>query len=91
MEFKILREEENVLLIEFINESETFLNLLREELWNIKGVIEAAYIKEHPELSNPKLWIKTENISAREALKSAINNLIEKFEKLREGARKIIK
>lgn len=79
MEIKILREEENVLLIEFLDESETFLNLLREELWNVKGVIEAAYIKEHPELSNPKLWIKTENIKAREALKIAINNLIEKF------------
>lgn len=91
MEIKILKEEENTLLIEFVNESETFLNLLREELWNVKGIIEAAYIREHPELSNPKLWIKTENISAREALKNAINNLIERFEKLREGARKIIK
>ncbi|MEM5830108.1 MAG: DNA-directed RNA polymerase subunit L [Candidatus Aenigmatarchaeota archaeon] len=88
MEVKVLREDNNVLLIELVGESETFANLLREELWNVKGVIEAAYIREHPELTQPKLWIKTEGINAREALKIAIDNLIKKLKELKEKYKK---
>lgn len=82
MEIKVIKEDQNTLLIEFPNESETFVNLLRDELWNVKGVLEAAYIREHPELSFPKLWIKTEKISPKEALKIAIKELLEKLSKL---------
>jgi len=90
MEVKVLKEEKDALLIELVGESETFANLLREELWNVKGVIEAAYIREHPELSQPKLWIKTEGINPREALKIAIDNLIKKFSELKKAYEKSI-
>ncbi|MEM5828470.1 MAG: DNA-directed RNA polymerase subunit L [Candidatus Aenigmatarchaeota archaeon] len=90
MEVKVLKEEKNVLLVELVGESETFANLLREELWNVRGVVEAAYIREHPELSQPKLWIKTEGINAREALKIAIDNLIKKLKDLKEKYKKAL-
>ncbi len=84
MEVRTIKETENELLIELPGESETFANLIKEELWNVAGVIEAAFIKEHPELSEVKIWIKTENIKPREALKKAIKNLIEKLENLKK-------
>jgi len=90
MEVKVLKEEKDALLIELVGESETFANLLREELWNVKGVIEAAYIREHPELSQPKLWIKTEGINPREVLRIAIDNLIKKFSELKKAYEKSI-
>lgn len=90
MEVKVLKEEKNVLLVELVGENETFANLLREELWNVRGVVEAAYIREHPELSQPKLWIKTEGINAREALKIAIDNLIKKLKDLKEKYKKAL-
>jgi len=80
MEVKIIKETKNELLIE-IDESETFANMIREELWNV-GVLEAAFVKEHPEIRTTKIWIKAEN--PREKLKKAIENLIEKLEKLKE-------
>jgi DNA-directed RNA polymerase subunit L len=81
MEVRILKESEKEILIE-IDESETFANMIREELWNV-GVLEAAFIKEHPEVAKTKIWIKAEN--PREKLKKAIDNLIEKLEKLKEN------
>ncbi len=91
MEVRIIKESENTLLIELPGESETFANLIKEELWNVKGVIEAAFIKEHPELTEVKIWIKTENIKPREALKIALKNLIEKVRNLKEEYKKLLK
>jgi DNA-directed RNA polymerase subunit L len=80
MEIKIIKETENELLVE-IDESETFANMIREELWNV-GVLEAAFIKEHPEMKTTKIWIKAEK--PKEKLKKAVENLIGKLEKLKE-------
>lgn len=87
MEITILKEDKDTLLIELKGESETFANMLREELWNV-GVIEAAFIKEHPELAETKLWIKAEN--PREKLKKAIDNLIKKFKELKKEYEKLL-
>lgn len=84
MEIIVIKESQNIILIGFPEESETFINLLKDELWNVEGVIEAALIREHPELTYPKLWIKTDGISVREALKKAIENLSAKLNKLNQ-------
>jgi len=84
MPIKVVRNEKDTLIIEVIEESETFLNLLREELWNIDGVKEAAFFREHPELDNPKLFIKMEKGSPKKALEKAISNLMKKLEELKK-------
>ncbi|MEM5843564.1 MAG: RpoL/Rpb11 RNA polymerase subunit family protein [Candidatus Aenigmatarchaeota archaeon] len=88
MEVNILKKEGNTLLVELKGESETFANLIREELWNVKGVIEAAHIKEHPELAEPKIWIKTDGLDPMEALKIAVENLLKKFEEIKKSYKK---
>ncbi|MEM0480665.1 MAG: RpoL/Rpb11 RNA polymerase subunit family protein [Candidatus Aenigmatarchaeota archaeon] len=88
MEINVLKEEKDSLLIELKGESETFANMLREELWNV-GVVEVAFIKEHPELAETKLWIKADN--PREKLRKAIDNLIEKLEKIKEAYENALK
>ena len=90
MSIKVVRNEKDTLIIEVVGESETFLNLLREELWNIDGVKEAAFFREHPELDNPKLFIKMEKSNPKKALEKAISNLMKKLEELRKAYLKAI-
>lgn len=85
MPVKVIKNDKNTLIIEVIDESETFLNLLREELWSIDGVKEVAFYRDHPELENPKLFIKMEKGNPKKALEKAISNLIKKLDELKES------
>ena len=91
MRVNVLKEDKNTLIIEVKGESETFLNMICEELWNIKGVEEAAFYREHPFLEEPKLFIKTKGISPRKALKEALKNLKQKLKSLKEIYTKTIR
>ena len=84
MEVKKIKDENGILMLELEGESKNFANLLREELWNIDGVKEAAFFREHPELDNPKLFIKMEKGSPKKALEKAISNLMKKLEELKK-------
>ena len=58
MEVKKIKDENGVLMLELEGESKSFTNLISEELWNDKNVSEAAAIKEHPYMAQPKLFLK---------------------------------
>ena len=58
MEVKKIKDKDGVLMLELEGESKTFANLIREEIWNDKNVSEAAAIKEHPYMDQPKLFLK---------------------------------
>ncbi|MCS7123095.1 MAG: RpoL/Rpb11 RNA polymerase subunit family protein [Candidatus Aenigmarchaeota archaeon] len=81
MEVKI-SEEKNGYIIEFMEISKTFVYLLNDELKKLKNVEEAVIMKVHPYYENPKIWLKLNNGKPKEILKEAIDNLIEKFEKI---------
>ncbi|MEM5792739.1 MAG: RpoL/Rpb11 RNA polymerase subunit family protein [Candidatus Aenigmatarchaeota archaeon] len=57
MEIKKLRDDD-AFMIEIAGESKTFANLIVEELWNDEDVSEAAAIKEHPYMDQPKIFLK---------------------------------
>jgi len=57
-----------------IDDTHTFLNILREELWNEKGVSVAAYAKLHPYLGKPILLVKGKNL--KKALINAAKKII---------------
>ena len=63
MELVNKKQEKNLLELEVKGESVGFVNLVKEELWNDKSVEEAASIKEHPYMSEPKLYVKMEGSS----------------------------
>ena len=58
MELKTIKKKKNLLEVEVKDESVGFVNLIKEELWEDKNVDEAAYIKEHPYMAEPKIYVK---------------------------------
>lgn len=58
MKLKTLKQTKTLLFVEVEGESIGFTNLIEEELWNDKNVDEAAYIKEHPYMVEPKIYVK---------------------------------
>ncbi len=58
MELTTKKQEKNLLELEIKGESIGFINLIKEEMWNDKSVEETASVKEHPYMSEPKLYVK---------------------------------
>lgn len=85
MEIVKIKGSEKEALFELRGETFTLASLLEEELWENKNVLEAASFREHPYLSEVKLWVKVEKGSVNEALVKAADSLIEKIEKIRDA------
>ena len=75
MELNTLKKEDNLLEIELKGESIGFVNLIKEELWNDSSVDEAACIKEHPYMSEPKIYLKTKRKDPKIVLENAIKRV----------------
>ncbi|MBS3052619.1 MAG: DNA-directed RNA polymerase subunit L [Candidatus Aenigmarchaeota archaeon] len=84
MEINILKEEKNMLLIELKGDTIGFANLIREELWNDKNVEEAASIKEHPYMAEPKIFVKTKEGKPQKALQESIKRLQSNLKELKK-------
>ncbi|MFH8080360.1 MAG: DNA-directed RNA polymerase subunit L [Candidatus Aenigmatarchaeota archaeon] len=82
MEVKVLRQDKNSLLIELKGDTIGFANLLSEELWEHKEVEEAAAIKEHPYMSEPKVYVKTRGANPKNVLLDAARSLQTKLKEL---------
>ena len=91
MEVKIEKSEDKKLLLELIGESFTLTNLLEEKLWEDKNVSEAAQIKEHPYLSEPKIWVVVKRGSPLKALNRAIDRALKDLENLKKEFKKKLK
>jgi DNA-directed RNA polymerase subunit L len=91
MEVKVLEQDEKKLVLEVAGETITLTNLLREELWNDSGISEAAHIKEHPYLSEPKIFVKSSRGNPVLALKKASKRLVGHVEEFREEFKKSLK
>ena len=91
MELKVLKDKDKTLLLEIRGETVTVTNLLREELWNDSSVSEAAQIKEHPYLSEPKVFVKVSRGTPQTALKKACERIIKKSQEFREEFKKALK
>lgn len=91
MELKVVKAEDKKLLLELAGESLTITNLLREKLWEDKNVSEAAQIKEHPYLSEPKIWVVVKRGSPLRALNKATNRALDDLEKLKKEFKEKLK
>jgi DNA-directed RNA polymerase subunit L len=91
MELKIIKEDERTLFIETVGETYTLTNTIREELWKDKNVSEAADVKEHPYLSQPKIFVRVTKGSPREALEKAAERIAEKAREFGEKFKKALK
>jgi DNA-directed RNA polymerase subunit L len=91
MELKVIKEDEKTLFIEATGETYTLTNTIREELWNDKNVSESADVKEHPYLSQPKIFVRVARGSPREALEKAAERIAEKAREFKEEFKKALK
>jgi DNA-directed RNA polymerase subunit L len=91
MELKIVKEDEHSILVELPGQTVSFANLLRAELWKDKTVTEAAFIKEHPYLSQPKIFVRTDKGSPKVALEKAAAGIVEQAKELKEELKKTSK
>jgi len=82
MEVRVLKQEKDSLLVELKGDTIGFANLISEELWDNKDVYEAASIKEHPYMSEPKVYVKTKGGSPKKVLLDAAKSLQNKVKEL---------
>ena len=80
MDLKVVKKEDNTLILEVLGETVTVTNVLRGELWEDKNVREAAQIKEHPYLSEPKVFVMTSRGKPETALNKAADRIIKQTE-----------
>lgn len=91
MELNIVKQEEKSLLLECRGETLTLTEALREHLWSIKAVVESAQIKEHPYLSEPKIFVKVSHGSPSEALGKAAENILEEVKEFKKAFKEALK
>jgi DNA-directed RNA polymerase subunit L len=84
MEVVKIKGDEKSALIEVREETFTLTSALEEQLWEDKNVTEAASFREHPYLSEPKIWVKVKKGDVKEALEKATESLIDITKEFRE-------
>lgn len=91
MELKKIEEKDNRTFIEVVGETFTVTNALREELWEDGSVSEAAQVREHPYLSNPKIFVVTKRGSPTAALEKASDRLTDQAKDFSAEFKKALK
>ena len=92
MKVNIVEEKKSKIVFEVEGLGHTFINIMKNEMWNDEHVKIATYSIRHPVISKPRVIVETDSEeSARAAVTSAIGRLkktSEKFKKeLMEGVR----
>ena len=83
MEIKVLEDKKNKFVFETEGIGHTYLNLLKNELWNDSHVNVATYIIKHPQVSKPKFILETDGASPKAAISSAVGRLKKLSEKFK--------
>ncbi|MCD4806067.1 MAG: DNA-directed RNA polymerase subunit L [Methanococcoides sp.] len=76
MELKILEKSDDEMKMEIAGESHTLLNMLKIILLEDERVHTASYDMKHVTVSDPILFIKTENADPIDVVKDAVAKLI---------------
>lgn len=76
MELKILEKSEDEMKLEIAGESHTLLNMLKIILLEDDRVHTASYDMKHVTISDPVLFVKTENADPIDVVKDAVATLI---------------
>lgn len=85
MELVVLQQENNKLVLEVRGEGHSLCNAIKEELWNDKNVVAAAYKLDHPLISKPHLIVETNGkITPKKAIVDAAKRLLSQSEKLKK-------
>lgn len=76
MEMNVKSETDTKILCEIEEVDHTLLNLLKEELYKVKGVTATSYSIEHPLIKKANFYVETDGkIKPRDAVKEAITSI----------------
>lgn len=75
MEIKIFSKSDREIEIEVVGEGHTFLNLMKSALLQDKRVEAATYDIEHPMISDPILYLRTDGSDPVTVLKEAATSI----------------
>tara|TARA_Y100000031_G_C7969406_1_gene269663 strand:- start:154 stop:426 length:273 start_codon:yes stop_codon:yes gene_type:complete len=90
MKITILEETKERLKLEVDGEDHTLCNALRDELWNVKGVVVAGYTMDHPLVTKPVFVVETDGKEdPRKALLKAVENIKENNKSLKAEVAKL--
>lgn len=87
MEIEVVEEKKNRLVFEIGGMGHTYLNILKNELWNDSHVKVATYNIKHPQASKPKFILETDG---DEGPRNALNSAVGRLKRLSEKAKKDI-
>ncbi len=88
MELKVLEEKEKELTVSVVGVDDTLMHPLLAELLKNEKVVEAKYLKGHPELDVPSIYIKVASGDPRTALKKAAESINKEFSDLKSKIEK---
>jgi len=91
MELKVVKQSKDTILLEIGGETISFANLVTQESWKDKSTIEASHIKEHPYLSQPKVFVKSSKGPAKEILEKSAESIVDQAKEFREEFKKSLK
>lgn len=91
MDIKVVKKDKKTLEIEMMGESITLPNLISDALWDVSSVSEAATIKEHPYLAEPKIFVKVKKGNPINALKRVCKNIENQLNEFRGKFQKALK
>jgi DNA-directed RNA polymerase subunit L len=86
MNIKVLEDNKEMMKVEFEDETETLTQLIATQVWKKGG--EAAAIREHPFLENPKVVIMGSNPT--KLLDKAATSLEEECDEFKEEFRRAL-
>ncbi|MGC8645087.1 MAG: DNA-directed RNA polymerase subunit L [Thermoplasmata archaeon] len=89
MEFVVIDKGKDYIVYEVLNNDNTILRPLVEEIENDAMVESVKYYMDHPYLSNPRITIKVKQGKPQAALKRSLRRMEKVFENLRSQYRKI--
>ncbi|MGC8562887.1 MAG: DNA-directed RNA polymerase subunit L [Thermoplasmata archaeon] len=89
MEFVVIDKGKDYIVYEVLNNDNTILRPLMEEIENDSMVDNVRYYFEHPYLSNPKIHIKVKQGKPQAALKRSLRRMEKIFENLYGQYKKI--
>ncbi len=88
LSFKVISKGKDFIWVEVLNYDNTILRPLVKEIANDPMVVESKYNIEHPQLDNPRIYIRVKEGKPQAALKRALRKLEKTFEDLENEVKK---
>ncbi len=88
MELKVIDEKEKELTVSVIGADDTLMHPLLSELLKNDKVAEAKYLKGHPELDVPAIYVRVTSGDPKTALKKAADSIKSEYSDLKSKVEK---